>query len=417
MSTFNMGPGRRSNIDESISDHELETRIAELKAYPRLSQAQSEELRTYEHHLGQRERDRRQAMLARALGVSPDVVARAAEGGERLRPGDLNLNPNALERVPVPDARSDKPNPLAGSPEAAQEQRREATSPTEHPSLLVSQENLRQHAAAIAAGRSFGADEPLQRSAVTAATDMGSPATWGSGRILGPSTLRAFAGIVNTPLTGVAASMPSLTLPAGAAGVAEGAQHGEFDAVDREDLAALRYGRWTTVTAAVDAFDELVSINGAHAVGIARDLNLADVTAIETAAGTPTAFDANLLDQNVREAVLTVAEAAMVDPSDVVLFGTAAALAVVTGFAPASGGDRGSVSTRVYGARVYATAAATAGEVTAFAPGGFRTFGSGLRSTSAIDPKDGSNTFGSWLHSTPAGVAIVGSAKAVDVTP
>ncbi|WP_454853267.1 hypothetical protein [Promicromonospora soli] len=288
--------------------------------------------------------------------------------------------------------------------------------PTGHPRLVVSEANLRAHASAIAEGRTFGANEPFEtRAAITVATDMGGTEAWASNRVPGPTTLRQFAGIKNTPLKGVAASMPTLTLPAGAAGVAEASQHGEFDAVARDDLAALRYGRWSTVTAATDAFDELSSLSDAHAVGIARDLNLLDVTALEAAAGSPTAFSASLLEQNIREVILAVAEAAMIDPDGVVLFGTAAALAVVTGYAPANGGDRGSVSTRVYGARVYSTASATAGVVTAFAPGGFRTFATPMRSASLIDPKDGGNTFGSWLHSTPAGVAIVGSALSVDV--
>jgi hypothetical protein len=210
--------------------------------------------------------------------------------------------------------------------------------------------------------------------------------------------------------------MPTVTLPSGSAGTADSTtNHGEYDAIDRLDLTGLRYGRWTQVTSVVDAFDELSAINRAHGVGIARDLNLADGTAIQTAAGTVTAFDANNLDRNVRVAVLKVAAAALVDVEDTVIFGTSAALGVVTGFAPTSGGDRGSVSLRVYGARVYVHEASTAGNVYVFAPAGFRTFSSGLRSASTIDPKNGSNTFGQWLHSTPAGLAIVGAAAGVDV--
>ncbi|MFD2028963.1 hypothetical protein [Promicromonospora aerolata] len=379
------------------------------------------------------ERDRltaeAQAILTRSTGDLSGDDLTAYDGLiadlESLRTRDAALanverfaaNPDALERItpasPGTDPASPSgPNRITGH---RHDDRREETTPAGHPRIMVSTEHLRAHADAIREGRTFGANESLERAAVTVATDMGGAEAWGSNPIPGPVPLRVFAGIANTPLTGMAASMPSLTLPAGAAGVAEGAQHGEYDAVARADLVALRYGRWTQVTSAVDAFDELVSINGAHAVAIARDLNLADVTAIQTAAGAATAFDAALLDQNVRASVLRVAEAAMVEPSAVVLFGTADALAVVTGFAPANGSDRGSVSTRVYGARVYATAAAAAGVVTAFAPGGFRTFASGMRSTSAIDPKDGSNTFGQWLHSTPAGVGIVGAAASVDV--
>jgi Domain of unknown function (DUF305) len=86
---------------------------------------------------------------------------------------------------------------------------------------------------------------------------------------------------------------------------------------------------------------------------------------------------------------------------DVVLFGTSAALAVVNGYAPASGSDRGSVATRVFGARVYMHEQATAGNVYAFAPGVFQVFSSRLRSASVIDPTNGMNKFGQWLHSHP----------------
>jgi hypothetical protein len=56
-----------------------------------------------------------------------------------------------------------------------------------------------------------------------------------------------------------------------------------------------------------------------------------------------------------------------------------------------------------------------AGNVYCFAPAGFRTFSDRLRSASTIDPTNGMVKFGSWVHSTPAGLAIVGAAAGVDV--
>jgi hypothetical protein len=295
------------------------------------------------------------------------------------------------------------------------------TAPRGHSPLLVSETNLRSHAAAIRAGSAFGAVEELEveeRATVTVASDMGSPGAWEAGQIRQPVTLRAFAGIPNAPLTGATAQMPSVTFPTAAAGVAEGTQHGEYDLVDVANLTTLRYGRWTTVTSFVSAFDQLEVINRSQAVGIARDLNLLDVTAIQTAAGTVTAFSASLLDQNVRTAIMKVAAAALCDPQDVVLFGTSIALGVVNGYAPANGDDRGSVSTRIYGARVYVTESALAGNVYAFAPSGFQTFSDRLQSASTTDPKNGGPTYGQWLHSTGPGLAIVGAAAGVDcVTP
>jgi hypothetical protein len=287
-----------------------------------------------------------------------------------------------------------------------------------HSPLVVSEVHLRQHAEAMRTGSPFGCEEDYEvetRATVTVATDMGSPGAWDAGPVRAPVTLRQFAGIPNRPLTGATAQMPSVTLPAGAAGVAETVNHTEYDGVDVANLTASRYGRWTTVTSFVDAFDELDSITRAQAVGIARDLNLVDANAIITAAGTPTAFSASALDQNVRAAILKVAAAALVEPTDVVLFGSSAALAVVNGFAPASGDDRGSVAVRVFGARTYVHEPTTAGNVYAFAPTGFQVFSDRLRSSSTIDPKNGMNTFSQWLHSTGPGVAIVGAAAGVDV--
>jgi hypothetical protein len=309
---------------------------------------------------------------------------------------------------------------LAEGMELANRNRERAVEPAalsrRHPSLLVSDAHLRSHAEAVRTGSTFGATEEVEtRAAVTVATDFGSPGSWDDGGIATPTPLRAFAGIPQAKLTGATAQHPSLTLPAGAAGVAEGTVHGEYDTINVGNLSTLRYGRWTQVTSFVDEFDQLRSINAAHAVGIARDLDLADITAIQTAAGSVVAFDASNLDRNVRQAILKVAAAALVPPSEVVLFGTSAAMGVVTGYAPASGDDRGSVATRVFGARVYVSEAAAAGNVYCFSPQGFIVFQTPIRSATTMDPTNGSPKFGQWMHSTPAGVFIVGAAAGVDV--
>src|SRR4029453_15758050 len=100
----------------------------------------------------------------------------------------------------------------------------------------------------------------VETRANVAPTDMGSPAAWAAPGISEPTTLRAFAGIPNSPLTGATAQLASLTLPAGGAGVAEGAVHTEYDTIDPVNLSTLRYGRWTQVTSFVDAFDDLTAI-------------------------------------------------------------------------------------------------------------------------------------------------------------
>ena len=86
---------------------------------------------------------------------------------------------------------------------------------------------------------------------------------------------------------------------------------------------------------------------------------------------------------------------------------------MLVGTTPANAGDLGSVPVRFNGAKIYPTTAATAEQVTVFAPGSFRVFQAPLRSASLISPTDGSNKFGSWVHSTGVAQQIVGSAAAV----
>ena len=216
-----------------------------------------------------------------------------------------------------------------------------------------------------------------------------------------------------TELTGRTAQVPQYTAPSGAAGADEATAHPEYDAIGPVNLTALRYGRWTDVSSIGNELDDLfLGVNQMHAWGIARDLDLLAVTAIQTAASTPVVFGADLETQ-VRQAILQVAAATYSDESQLVIVGTPADLSLLTGTAPTNGSDVGSVSVRYAGARLYPSLAATAEQVTVFAPGSFRVFQSRLQSASQISPKDGSNTWGSWLHSTALANQIVGSAVAV----
>ena len=366
---------------------EIEERTASIKGIIGQAQDLGRDLDDSERFISQRDRDAIEALEAELVQLHDEQIQTRSRG----RAADLHRE---FDR-------------MAGR------------APRGHSPLLVSEVHLRRHAEAIRTGATFGAVEEYgeieTRATVTVSGDMGSPGSWGAGQIRQPVTLRAFADIPNSPLTGATAQMPSVTLPAGAAGVAESVNHGEYDTIDVANLTTLRYGRWTTVTSFVAAFDQLEVINRAQAVGIARDLNLLDVTAIQTAAGTVTGFSAALLDQNLRTAIMKVAAAALVEPEDVVVFGTSAALGVVNGYAPANAGDKGSVTTRIFGARVYVTESAAAGNIYAFAPTGFQTFSDRLQSASTTDPKNGGPTYGQWLHSTGPGLAIVGAAAGVDV--
>lgn len=277
-------------------------------------------------------------------------------------------------------------------------------------SLVVSDEHLEDHARALRDGRPHGAVETRAR--VTVSGDLGSAGAWDGGHPNEPRTLISFANIRVAELTGRTAQTPVYTGPTGAAGVDESTAHGEFDAVNPATLTGLRYGRWTQVSALANVVDDLRSISQMHSWGIARDLDLLAVSAIQTAASTPVALGDDL-DQQVRQALLTVSANTYSDESQLVIVGTPADLSLLTGTTPANGDDRGSVANRYAGARLYPLNSAAAEQVTVFAPSAFVVFQTRLQSATAIDPTDGSNKFGSWLHSTPVAAQIAGAAVAV----
>ena len=287
----------------------------------------------------------------------------------------------------------------------------EARSAPWTPSLLVSQRHLEEHAEALHAGRPYGAVELETRSRMTAASDLGSAAAWNPGSPNEPRHLINFAGIPVSQLNGRTAQVPAYTGPTAAAGVDEDTDHGEYDAVAPIDLTALRYGRWSDVSALANVVDDLVGLNRMHSWGIARDLDALAVAAVEGAAGwMGVSVD---IEQQVRQAILTVAAAVYSDETELVVFGTPADLAELVATSPTNGGDVGSYSVRFNGAKLYPTTAASTDVLTVFAPSAFRVFQAPLQSASLIDPTDGSHKFGSWMHSTSVACQIVGAAVTV----
>jgi hypothetical protein len=277
------------------------------------------------------------------------------------------------------------------------------------PTLLVSQRNLAEHAAALADGRPYGAVETRAR--VTAAADLGSAGAWHPGAPNDPRHLIAFSGIPVSELTGRTAQVPAYTGPTAAAGADESTDHGEYDAVAPVNLTALRYGRWSEVSALANVVDDLIGLNQMHAWGVARDLDAVAVAAVQTAAGF-LGVSADI-EESVRTAILTVAASTYSEETALVVIGQPADLAELTGTTPANADDLGSYAVRFAGAKLYPTTAATANVLTVFAPSAFRVFQSPLQSASLIDPTDGSHKFGSWLHSTGLAEQIIGSAVTV----
>ncbi|OBG83612.1 hypothetical protein A5698_06440 [Mycobacterium sp. E136] len=283
------------------------------------------------------------------------------------------------------------------------------------PTLLVSEANLHAAAEALHAGHSYGATELVEtRARMTTAGDLGSAGAWAPGAPNDPRHLIAFAGIPVSQLTGRTAQVPKYTGPTAAAGVDETTDHGEYDTVEPVNLTALRYGRWSDVSALANVVDDLIGLNRMHAWAIARDLDLMAVAAVEDAAAS--AGVSADLEQRVREAILSVAAETYSAETDLVVFGQPVDLAELTGTTPTNADDLGSYAVRFAGARTYPTTAATAGTLTVFAPAGFACFQAPLQSATLIDPADGSNKFGQWLHSTGVANQIVGAAATVGVS-
>lgn len=270
-------------------------------------------------------------------------------------------------------------------------------------------ETLARHAAAIAKGEVLSVTETR---AVATTSTIGAATMYDDPGLRAPQTLRSFARIPVGTVKGNKLQIPTVSV-SGAAGVNESTAHGEQTA-GTDDLSMARYGRWSAVSALVDALSEVTTLSAAHQVGIALDLNLLDAAAIEDAAGTPLTFAADIA-ANVRRAILQVSQNTGFAAGDLVLIGSAADLSLVADIT-ASGGDAlGEAVVRFAGARLFPTAGTTAGILTVFAGANFQAVTDPVSTAATVDPKDGARTFGSWLHATPSGMVLSGSAVAVDV--
>lgn len=275
--------------------------------------------------------------------------------------------------------------------------RKQGTSP-----LLPSAENL----ARLEEARSMFASLSLieQRAAIKT-TDMGSAVEYGPNGLAAPRTLWRAAGIPTTVPTGYTGVVPQFTLPAGTSLATEGNAHAEFDAVAPDSVTIGRAGAWSDLTAEGMLSTSLTEISSAHARIIARDLDKAAVAKIEQS---PSAYD-------IDEALVVVASEAAVDVSQLWIVGQPTAIAALVGNAvltPANGSDLGSYAVRYGGASLYATPAATTGDLTVFDPASFRAFATPLASAVVVDPTTGSQRFGQWQF-FGLGQALVGSAVTI----
>lgn len=220
--------------------------------------------------------------------------------------------------------------------------------------------------------------------------------------------LWTFTGNAATPLDAASVSIASLNLPAPAGLAAEGASGQELDAFAEADSVFGRAHAYSTVSAASLLSTPIEFVMTGHTLLMDKQVDAALVGMIEDVAS------ATVTDY--AEAILTVAEAANVDPSQVIAFGNAKTIASVAGpsaMTPANGSDVASHATAIHGARLYPTARATVDLLTVFAAPALRGMLSPLSSGVVLDPKTGETVLGSFYH-FGAGLALGGSALTIN---
>jgi len=142
------------------------------------------------------------------------------------------------------------------------------------------------------AGR-FEAADTEQRAAL-ATTTYGAPRAWGSNVISGPRLLHVAAGVPQQPTDAVLAQIPNLTLPTASASVGENVTLAEYAASTAGSVTLARFGRWTDLSRESQIGASADALVAMHQIGVAKDLDLALVTAVNTAAGSAVAFTADV---------------------------------------------------------------------------------------------------------------------------
>lgn len=120
------------------------------------------------------------------------------------------------------------------------------------------------------------------------------------------------------PPAGLKGTVPKFTLPAASALVAEGVAHPEYEDVTPDGVTMARAGAWSDLTAEAVVSTTLAEISGAHARIIARNIDLATVTKLQSAPAAGVSIDT---------ALATVAAEVAADVSRLWIVGDAAAIA------------------------------------------------------------------------------------------
>ncbi|GAA1223161.1 hypothetical protein GCM10009676_00530 [Prauserella halophila] len=205
---------------------------------------------------------------------------------------------------------------------------------------------------------------PEQLRQVTNATvgtgQLGSPRKWGSNPLTGPRILHVIGGVRRVDADAVAAEFPELTLPTAQAGASEGASLAEYDSSTAGSATLRRFGRFTDLNVEARFGTDARAIVAMHQLGIAKDLDGALISDVESAAGTAAAFDDP--PQDVRKAIAQVLDAtASMDPADLVILSHPDDANLLQDVQPTGGETTAEAFQRFAGALVYPSSAVTSG--------------------------------------------------------
>jgi hypothetical protein len=154
--------------------------------------------------------------------------------------------------------------------------------------------------------RITGRFDAENRAALTTTT-YGAPREWAGNLLSAPRTLWEAAGIPRQSAGAMFAQFPKLTLPAVDPGVAEGATVVEFAASTGGTVTLKRYGRFTDFTRESLVGADAGAVVAARRTPIARDLDSALITLVNTDAGSAVAFTADV-PAAIRKAIATVTD-------------------------------------------------------------------------------------------------------------
>jgi hypothetical protein len=224
--------------------------------------------------------------------------------------------------------------------------------------LAVTDEMLNgiQHALDTRTSGLFSVEE---RAALTTTT-YGSPREWGANILSAPRTLWEASGMPRSDAGAMSAMFPKLTLPAVDPGVAEGATVVEFAASTGGTATLKRFGRYTDFTRESLVGADAGAVVAAHRTAIARDLDSALITLVNTDAGSAIGFTADV-PAAIRKSIATVADNTAAADGQIMVLANPADVSLIQNVTSTGGRTIGEDFPRFAGALVYASSAVPTG--------------------------------------------------------